>query len=90
MSPAFDRRQFFTASAGLAATFSAGAHLFGRDGAGTHDALFLSWRKDPTTTLTVTWLAKSNDTSDTTVRYRPHGKTETAWATGPAAASNAG
>jgi hypothetical protein len=87
MSPAFDRRRFFTASAGLAATFTAGAHLFGRDGANTLDALFLSWRKDPTTTMTVTWLARANDTSDTTVRYRPHGKTETAWATGPAAAS---
>jgi hypothetical protein len=33
--------------------------------------LFLTWQRDPTTTMTVQWVAASGETADTTVRYAP-------------------
>ena len=43
--------------------------------------LFLTWHRDPTTTMTVQWVGTRGETADTTVYYRP--------ASGPAAAAGA-
>ena len=33
--------------------------------------LFLTWHRDPTTTMTVQWVAPQGETPDTTIHYRP-------------------
>jgi hypothetical protein len=33
------------------------------------DTLFLTWQRDPTTTMTVQWVGTAGETADTTVRY---------------------
>jgi acid phosphatase type 7 len=33
------------------------------------DTLFLTWQRDPTTTMTVQWIAAAGETTDTTVNY---------------------
>jgi hypothetical protein len=35
------------------------------------DTLFLTWQRDPTTTMTVQWVAAAGETTDTTVSYAP-------------------
>jgi hypothetical protein len=35
------------------------------------DTLFLTWQRDPTTTMTVQWVGKPGETPDTSVHYRP-------------------
>lgn len=37
------------------------------------DTLFLSWQRDPTTTMTVQWVGALGETADTTVYYAPRG-----------------
>ena len=34
------------------------------------NTLFLTWQRDPTTTMTVQWLGASGETSDTNIRYK--------------------
>jgi purple acid phosphatase-like protein/calcineurin-like phosphoesterase family protein len=35
------------------------------------DTLFLTWQRDPTTTMTVQWVGTSGETADTTISYVP-------------------
>ncbi len=35
------------------------------------DTLFLTWQRDPTTTMTVQWIGATGETTDTTVTYAP-------------------
>jgi hypothetical protein len=37
----------------------------------TPNTLFLTWQRDPTTTMTVQWIGATGETSDTTVSYCP-------------------
>jgi hypothetical protein len=37
----------------------------------TPNTLFLTWQRDPTTTMTVQWIAAAGETSDTSVSYSP-------------------
>lgn len=58
-----DRRTFLSTTLGGLSIFAAGSSLLGQDrdanaGAGTGpDTLFLTWQRDPTTTMTVQWIA---------------------------------
>ncbi len=47
------------------------------------DTLFLTWQRDPTTTMTIQWVGKTKDADDPIIRYADRGKGE--WLTGPAA-----
>jgi hypothetical protein len=38
------------------------------------DTLFLTWQRDPTTTMTVQWIGVAGETTDTTIYYAPAGK----------------
>lgn len=38
------------------------------------DTLFLTWQRDPTTTMTVQWVGVAGETPDTTVYYAPVGR----------------
>jgi hypothetical protein len=80
--PSFSRRSFLGASlAGLAS-----GHLLGQDKPAvlksTDDAafqpstLFLTWQRDPTTTMTVQWVGTVGETSDTKVSYSAIGTGE--------------
>src|SRR5207253_9423627 len=35
------------------------------------NTLFLTWQRDPTTTMTVQWIGTSGETADTKIYYRP-------------------
>ncbi|MFO0937113.1 MAG: metallophosphoesterase family protein [Gemmataceae bacterium] len=79
-----------SSTSGLAAAMAAGPHLFGRETPAadqrpfSSDMLFLTWMRDPTTTMTVTWIGNEKDAPDPTVRYRKHGgKASTPWTKGP-------
>lgn len=92
MSLSFDRRRFLATSSGLAAMFAAKPHLFGQDtpiiGAKpiSSDTLFLTWQRDPTTTMTIQWVGRASDTPDSQIYFRPHGmKIVPAWNEGPVA-----
>jgi acid phosphatase type 7 len=76
--PSFSRRAFLGSS--LAALSS--AHLLGQDrrpndgtvkipdeAAFQPSTLFLTWQRDPTTTMTVQWVGTKGETAETTVRY---------------------
>lgn len=72
------RRSFLGASlAGLAAGRLLGAEpgaepYAATDGANfTPNTLFLTWQRDPTTTMTVQWIAAAGETSDTSVSFAP-------------------
>ena len=72
-----DRRQFGASSlGGLAALFAAPTVLLGQDEANVvapfaPDTLFLTWQRDPTTTMTVQWVGDEDATDDTTIYYTP-------------------
>ena len=93
MSP-LDRREFLGTSLGsLAATLTAGPVLvppvgppaLGKGGTpGRPDTLFLTWQRDPTTTMTVQWVGPARDAADVAVAVAP------ATAPGPAALAGAG
>src|SRR5438105_12034537 len=77
--PSLSRRSFLGAS--LASLAS--AHLFGADQPNENtkpgaddppfqpDTLFLTWQRDPTTTMTVQWVGTIGETSDPKVTYAP-------------------
>ncbi len=86
-----DRRMFLGgALGGMAITLGSGALLLGEDdqklaeraaadqrATFKPDTLFLTWQRDPTTTMTVQWIGKPGETDSTDVSYAPHG--QTAW-----------
>src|SRR5687767_15943096 len=85
------RRQFLTASAASIGALAAGRLLAaekkdkGADGPlFVPTTLFLTWQRDPTTTMTVQWIGTMGETKDTTVTFTKD--PETAWESKPAAA----
>lgn len=88
MSSALNRRDFFVSSTGFAAALSAGPVLLGREPTTTFapDTLFLTWQRDPTTTMTISWIGRANDCPDASIRFRKHTtKEKLNWANGPIA-----
>jgi hypothetical protein len=97
MTATVDRRGFIgTGLGGLAAALAAGPTLLAQDKPAPApsavpadekpfdpDTLFLTWQKDPTTTMTVQWIGKAKDADDPVVRYADRGKG--VWVTGPTA-----
>ena len=84
--PSLHRRDFLGSSlGGLAAAFSWSPTLFGQDaaekidtasvaaGQSGPDTLFLSWQKDPTTTMTVQWVGPETS-ADISIQYATHDK----------------
>ena len=68
----FDRREFLGASLGGLAALSAGSRLPGRDArrdASALDTLFLTWRRDPTTTMVVQWIGPPASPEDSTIHF---------------------
>jgi len=83
----FNRRLFLGSAAGGLATLSVGAYAYGADPKpvvvpkGGLDTLFLTWQRDPTTTMTVQWL--DADTAEPpAITYAVLGKEE--WQAAPA------
>ncbi len=86
-----DRRLFLGGTlGGMAITLGSGALLLGEDdqrfaerpaadqrATFKPDTLFLTWQRDPTTTMTVQWIGKPGETDSTDVSYALHG--QTAW-----------
>ena len=79
---AITRRSFFGASlAGVLAPsadaapsdLSAGVRKTPDDSPFQPSTLFLTWQRDPTTTMTVQWVGAIGETPDTSVYYRPVG-----------------
>jgi hypothetical protein len=85
---AVDRRSFLgTSVRSLAAALAAGPQLLGhRSSAGTHDHptttspdnLFLTWQRDPTTTMTVQWVGHNTSYAESVISFAP--TTTAAWA----------
>jgi hypothetical protein len=63
------RRMFLGASLGCLAL----SQLEGKDLSFRPSTLFLTWQRDPTTTMTVQWVGAAGETPDTTVYYAPLG-----------------
>ena len=81
MSP-FTRRGFLESSLGGMAALALGSRVLGADEKSDskdfdgiprspHDALFLTWQRDPTTTMTVQWIGEPTSDERSTVQYRP-------------------
>jgi hypothetical protein len=81
--PAFDRRRFLGSSlGGMAAAWACSPRLFGQDSPELPDvpvlesarfapaSLFLSWRKDPTSTMMIQWV-ESDPTEARSIHYVP-------------------
>jgi hypothetical protein len=91
MTP-LDRRRFLGRAGGLAAV-AAGSFAVAQppkpaalpldETPFRPDTLFLTWQRDPTTTVTIQWIARPKETDDPVVRYCDRGKGE--WVTGPTA-----
>jgi hypothetical protein len=82
MPHASSRRHFLTCSAGLAASLGV-SRLLGQDVPKISpegekrfkpDTLFLTWQRDPTTTMTIQWIGKAMDAGKPTILYRDRGK----------------
>ena len=74
------RRAFLSASlAGLATGPLLSSEILGADattlatkkGAFNPDTLFLTWQRDPTTTMTVQWIGRLGETADAKIYYAP-------------------
>ena len=90
MSLPFSRRNFLASSTGFAAALAAGPMLLGREPTTSFapDTLFLTWQRDPSTTMTVSWIGRTGDCPDATIRFRKHTtKEKLNWANGPVAQS---
>lgn len=69
-----DRRLFLKSSLGLAATsFASGRLLAAEEKPFDPRTLFLTWQRDPTTTMTVQWVDKDEEPSERGVSYVAHG-----------------
>jgi hypothetical protein len=71
----FPRRTFLKASlAGMASTCFLGSNRLGEIAVAAPpfqpDTLFLTWQRDPTTTMTIQWIGAPGDAMDTVIRYR--------------------
>ena len=79
---AVNRRSFLgTAVPGLAAAFAATPTLLaraGKESAPRPDTLFLTWQRDPCTTMTVQWIGSSVEPPDIHVSTTTHDTTHTA------------
>ncbi|UUO07073.1 metallophosphoesterase family protein [Blastopirellula sp. J2-11] len=72
-----DRRRFLQSSLGGISAVALGGGLQADDSASPeggapiapHDSLFLTWRQDPTTTMVIQWIGKSDDA--TQIAYAP-------------------
>jgi hypothetical protein len=77
--PSLHRRAFLGSSLAALST----AHLFGQEPQPNDGkvkvpdeptflptTLFLTWQRDPTTTMTIQWVGTRGETADTTIRYR--------------------
>jgi hypothetical protein len=81
--PPVDRRSFLgTTARGLAAALVTGPCIQGHDpipglsrlsAAFAPDTLFLTWQRDPTTTMTVQWIGPALAGTDTTITVEPAG-----------------
>jgi hypothetical protein len=72
-----DRRGFLGNSlAGMAAVLGGGRLLAGALQDNPRDTLFLTWQRDPTTTMTVQWVG-ARESAD--VQFAPWGTAETPW-----------
>lgn len=85
MPPAIDRRRFL-GTGGLAAALAAGpvalTRAFTADPAALKpDTLFLTWFRDPTTTMVVQWVGSATPNDSLTLWYRPRGAD--VWSPGP-------
>src|SRR5262245_66439286 len=73
----FDRRAFLGTSFGGLAAALGGVPLLAQGPAPAEHVtfrpatLFLTWQRDPTTTMTVQWVGRDGETDDTTVYYTP-------------------
>ena len=80
----FDRRAFLETGLGsMALALGAGplalsqAAAAGAGKAGVRpDTLFLTWQRDPTTTMTVQWIGKEGEVPDTAVSFAAQGKND--------------
>jgi hypothetical protein len=83
----WNRRTFLGSSAGSVAALTLGVRVFGADGEpaapvwgppqAPHSSLFLTWQRDPTTTMTVQWIGPLASDEDSTISYAP--LAEQAW-----------
>jgi acid phosphatase type 7 len=89
----FDRRQFFGTGAGLAAALAAGPALLraqraellprpSEESTGP-DTLFLTWQRDPTTTMTIQWIGKALPAEERVISFAERG--QISWKEGPTA-----
>ena len=92
-----DRRRFLATTAGFTAALAGGPRLLGQDTAKVElvgekmvkpDTLFLTWQRDPTTTITIQWTGRAKAISEPTILYRDRGKGET-WIIGPSCKTSA-
>jgi len=78
-----DRCEFLGSALGGSTALAAGAPLFGMNRAvatadgSPLDSLFLTWQRDPTTTMTIQWTAPAA-ADDPTIRFAPAGKKSSA------------
>ena len=85
--PFFDRRGFLS----LSTAFAAGPFLLGQDkpkdpedSLFLPDTLFLTWQRDPTSTMTIQWVGPK--AGDAVIRYRSRSSNE--WLYGPDVKAN--
>ncbi len=78
-----DRRRFLgTSLGGMAAAFGGGTIISGAEKSAADstgfrpDTLFLTWQRDPTTTMTVQWIGKQGEIKDASISCAPLGKTD--------------
>lgn len=85
-----NRRGFIAGLAGMAPL--SGAVLLGQDKplipldddpVFKPDTLFLTWQRDPTTTITIQWIGRAKDVDEPVIRYRERSKSD--WIIGPIA-----
>jgi hypothetical protein len=72
----FTRRGFLSGTLGAAAALTCSDHLAASDHSERveFDTLFLTWQRDPTTTMTVQWVEEDHDPADRAVVYVGHGQ----------------
>jgi hypothetical protein len=79
---AIDRRKFLGTSLAGAAAGVGGSRLFGAEKttadktAFTPDTLFLTWQRDPTTTMTVQWIGNESEIKDPSISFAVKGNAD--------------
>ena len=86
--PSLSRRAFLGTSLGsLAAPYSLAGHhnVLGVPGSAAHaaptapDTLFLTWQRDPTTTMTIQWVGPKSVPADAVITYAPAAPHSAVW-----------